>query len=909
AVERASDEGRRVTGLIYAVNTLGAVGGALLTTFVAIEMLGVRRTVWTAALLNLLLAIVARSLARTLGEAPPSPDEAAPAPPGPAPRAAPAGLVIVAAAVVGCVFLLMELVWYRMLGPLLGGSSYSFGLILAVALAGIGLGGLAYEAGARERRPTLLSFAGTCTLEAFFLALPLFFGDRVAVVAAILRGAAALGFPALVGSWSIVAALVALLPAAVAGYQFPLLVALLGRGSARIGREVGRTYAANTLGSIVGSIAGGFGLLPLLTAPGVWRLCVVALVGLGGLTLWRARAARWQQWALPVVAGALALGCLSARGPTAFWRHSPIGAGRMGAQWQGPNDVRATLGNQRRTTVWEADGVESAVALSLDTEYAFIINGKSDGSAIGDAPTQVMSGLLGAMLHPDPRRALVIGLGTGSTAGWLAQVPSIERVDVAELEPVVRHVAEVLAPINRNALTNPKVKLWLGDGRELLLTGRDRYDLVFSEPSNPYRAGVASLFSVEFYRAVERRLGQDGVFLQWLQGYEVDAQLVRTAYATLGAVFPAVESWQVQNGDLLLVASRRPIVHDLERVRARAATEPFRTALENTWGVGGAAGFYSGFIGGPAFARAVGAGAAGETGGLNTDDHPVLEFGFARNLGRLGLFEIGELVRTAAALGEDSPAFHGAGLDGDRWREMRSARAAYWRGAPPPGEARLADAAARHRDAARWSFAGDDMGRACAEWFAQSAAPAQHVDLLLVGSCLAERGDARALDVAVALGERWPVEADFVRTRYLVSRGDLAGAGERLLAAIAGYRRDAWVYRPLVRKTLPLVLELGARDRALAERFYVALGEPFAIDMFHSERLILRFGLAGLAEPHPQRCAEALAPFEPNPMWEEHFLSLRAECYARLRSPLRARAAADLERFRADAPPRITIAR
>ena len=135
--------------------------------------------------------------------------------------------------------------------------------------------------------------------------------------------------------------------------------------------------------------------------------------------------------------------------------------------------------------------------MTLDREngLAFYVNGKSDGNAIGDAPTQVMLGLIGAILHPNPKRALVIGLGTGETAGWLAQVPSIEAVDVFELEPTIVRVAEACAPVNQNAVVNPKVRVVFGDARELLLTTSATYDVIASEPSNPYRAGTASLFT------------------------------------------------------------------------------------------------------------------------------------------------------------------------------------------------------------------------------------------------------------------------------------------------------------------------------------------------------------------------------------------------------------------------------
>ena len=150
------------------------------------------------------------------------------------------------------------------------------------------------------------------------------------------------------------------------------------------------------------------------------------------------------------------------------------------------------------------------------------MNGKSDGNAKRDAGTQVMSGLLAALVHPNPRSGAVDRPGHGLPAGWMAAIPSIERVDVVELEPVLIKFAAQCAPVNHDALTNPKLNLVIGDGREFLLTGKQKYDLVVSEPSNPYRAGIASLFTREFYEVIAQKLNRDGLFAQWVQAYDMD---------------------------------------------------------------------------------------------------------------------------------------------------------------------------------------------------------------------------------------------------------------------------------------------------------------------------------------------------------------------------------------------------
>ncbi len=902
AVERRADFGRRTVGLLYAVNTLGAVLGALLTTFFALETLGIRKTIWIAALLNLLVVLAAKSLAREQTETVAEPAAAEEATPeDDAPRTG--WLVPAAAALVGFAFLLMELVWYRMLGPLLGGSSYTFGLILAVALLGIGLGGLLYGAGERARRPTMLAFASTCALEALLIALPFAAGDGVAVLAALLRPLAGAGFLALVGSWTVITGLVVLPPAIVAGYQFPLLIALLGSGRRRVGREVGVAYAANTLGAILGSIAGGFGLIPLLTAQGVWRLVALLLLALAAVAFVSGRRAGAPRRAalVPVAAGIVGFLFCLATGPTAFWRHTPIGAGRLRvADWNGPNDVRDQIQTMRQRIVWQADGVESSVALDLSEEYAFIVNGKSDGSALADAPTQVMSGLVGALVHPNPRRALVIGLGTGSTAGWLAKVPSMERVDVVELEPAIEHVARVCSKINQDVLNNPKVHLIIGDGREVLLTSGNDYDLIFSEPSNPYRAGVASLFSQDFYKAVVQRLRPGGLFLQWLQGYELDSQVVRTAYATLGSVFPAVESWQVHRADLLLMASREPVVHDLDLVRSRVGIEPYRTGLTRIWGVEGIEGFYSAYAANPSFARAV---AKAEGKAINTDDHPILEFGFAKNLGRFGLFRLPELYALVKARGEGRPVTRGAPLDWSQVAEMRVARGAFWEDLVADPEPQ-GDPAGRLRVAARQAWTRKSLPLACASWFGQPEPPRSHADRLLVAECLADRHDPRTPEAAAQLAAEQPIEANLVMAIGLAGAGRPAQAADRLIAALEAYRTDPWVYRPLMRETLPLAVRLAGQDRSLAPRLYAAFSQPFAMDMFEKQRRLSRIWIARAIDAR-SLCVEALAPLEPNVPWEEPFLTYRYGCYKSHKHPLAARARRDLESFLDAAPPKL----
>jgi spermidine synthase len=662
---------------------------------------------------------------------------------------------------------------------------------------------------------------------------------------------------------------------------------VLGSGREAVGREVGLAYGWNTAGSIAGALAGGFGLLPLVTAPLAWRGTVVALAlaALAAAVASRTREAARPTWSV-VLAGLSCL-LLAAPGPSAAWRHSGIGAGRFQGDWSSPNDLRAAFQSARSAVFWEAEGKESSVALWGDDDYAFFINGKSDGAARGDAATQVMSGLVGALLHPQPRRAMVIGLGTGSTAGWLADLPGMERVDVAEIEPAIVGVAEACAAVNRNALRNPRLRLQLGDARELLLTSDQRYDLVFSEPSNPYRAGISSLFTSDFYAAAARRLNTNGIFLQWVQGYEVDADVVRTAFATLSSVFPYVETWQVHHHDLLLVATREPIAHDVARLRERVAMAPFAEALSSVWGVGGVEGFYTGYLAGPDLARRLRQAAAGD---LSTDDRPRIEFGFIRNLGRPGLFDIEEL-RRAAQGGHPVPT--GGEIDWARVEELRAARGILIQEHPPPGppEADLRIRALR-------TFAAGDTGRALSLWLEQPQEPATRAELLLVAAGLAVQGDDRAPRYFDGLRALQPTETLALEAVWHAKRGAEDAAEQTLLAAFRGYRADPWPHPPVMRAAMELARRLGGAKPEFARTLFHELDESFAVHLLDRERKLLRVELADRLGDS-QLCLAALEPFETAPLWLRNLLEARAECYSRTEPASRraARAARDLADF------------
>jgi spermidine synthase len=899
SIETNADAGRRGVGVLYGANTLGGVAGCMVANFLLLEAVGTRGTLWAACLVNLVVARIARVLAtgaETAPEATGSPETAA-KPTGASP-AVPTWFVLGASAAVGFAFFLMELVWYRMLGPLLGGTVFTFGIILAIALLGIGVGGMVYSIFGREVRPSLGGFAFTCVLEAAFVAVPYALGDRVAMLAMLLRPLGWMHFGGLVAGWAAVTTLAVLPASIVAGAQFPLLIGLLGRGSDRVGEQTGIAYAANTAGAIAGALAGGFGLMPALSALGAWRLAVWLLTGLAVLTcalIVTRSPRRLGSYVAPAFSLCLAASVaymLRSEGPTSAWRHSPIGIGRIPPEvTASTNAWRAWLHTERRAVRWEQDGIESTVALQARMGWAFVVNGKSDGHVRIDAPTQVMLGMLGALLHPGVKRAMVVGLGSGSTAGWLGAIPDIERVDVAELEPAMLHVAEVSALANHDAMKNERVHVILGDAREILLTSRDKYDLVASEPSNPYRAGVASLFTREYYQAIADRLTEDGLFLQWLQAYAIDTPTTRTVYATVGSVFPEVETWELGGNDLVLVASRKPVRYDLPRLRDRVTKEPFRSALLHTWRTSGIEGLFSHYVARASFARAL-AHAAGPL--LNTDDRSLVEFGFARVARDFQGGSVTDVRDVARTRGEHRPRLLEKHLDWERitdeWIGFRASEQNEIRLNPEMTEAQ------RARAVALAAFLTGRLSEFMNNWKSQAREPESPTELAAFIAASVEVGDESALPFIERLRELEPVEADALLARLRMRQDRLPEATLALVAALTGYRRDPWPWPFLMNQALETVKELAQRHPLSVPELRVALSEPFGcymMDEARSEALLV----IARSRPMDDECVRVLEPFEPYFPWALDLLTWRSQCYERVHHSEAERAKAEVEEF------------
>ncbi len=600
ATDSLAAAGDRV-GTLYAVNTAGAVFGTWACGFLLLPLLGLFGTTWVAAGANLLLGVLALALDRWArgGEAAPVAADL------PDPTFRSGGLAVaVAIGLAGFASLTYEVAWTRVLGLMLGASVYAFSLMLLAFLVGIALGGwiggrasdaLLARVGQRGLLVALAAVqVGVAGLswglifvfpELPFLYVGLFDlldGERSAFL-----------------TWTVsmtVAVAVMTPPAVLMGAAFPMAVRAVVGDVEALGGPVGRIYGFNTAGSVLGAALAGFVLLPTLAIDGTVLVAVggnlaAAVVLLAeGLRLGARRAAVGGfvlTGGVGVVAAGIALAPTDAA--TLQRRQLLLTAGMYKYVSELSDRSREGVLHyavEQYDLLYYREGLSSVVTVARNRGSGNIWlanNGKVEASTTVDMPTQVMVSLLPFPFAEAPREVLVIGLASGITAGAVTRVESVERIEVVELEPAIEEAARFFDAQNHGVLDDPRVELVYNDARNhLLLAAPGSYDIIISEPSNPWISGVSNLFTEEFLRMGRTRLAPGGVWSQWVQMYGMDDEDLRALLATFAEVYPHVALFMtVEDADLVLLGSERPLEPRLATLEAALERWPgYRAELE-----------------------------------------------------------------------------------------------------------------------------------------------------------------------------------------------------------------------------------------------------------------------------------------------------------------------------------------
>ena len=568
---RVGAAGDRI-GLLYGVNTAGAVLGIGVAGFWLLPALGLASTTLTAALANGLLGLGAVALSRWYGERE-VPKVEVDVAGEPAPSLRP---VLLVAALTGFAALVYEVSWFRLMGLILGGSTYAFSGMLLPFLTGIASGGwlggkvadsiLDRDGAGGPLKILALTQGGIAVLTYLMMhsyeELPFVFLQIYDAVEA--HGGSMMVYK--IG----LAGLVMAPPAVLMGASFPLMVrAVVGGRDSALGKPVGQVYGANTLGSIAGAFLGGFVLLPNLNVVGTVLVAnganlAAALVAFTASMYAANRVDRKAQvaWTFTAVA-LLFFGALRPPGWNPLLMTSGVykyasqlsDRSREGLMSFAVNDYQLLFYDEGLSTV-------VTVAQSKETGNIWLANnGKVDASTTVDMPTQVLVSHLPFAFSPQPRETVVIGLASGITLGAVTLYPELETIEVVELEPAIVEASHFFDDYNHRPLEDERVQMIANDGRNhLLLQPPERYDVIVSEPSNPWLTGVSNLFTHDFFTMGASRLKPGGVWSQWVQLYGMSPDDLRSLLATFADVYPHVLLFAtIEDADLVLLGSDEPL--------------------------------------------------------------------------------------------------------------------------------------------------------------------------------------------------------------------------------------------------------------------------------------------------------------------------------------------------------------
>ncbi len=620
----SGDNTARSISLLYFINTFGAVVGALAAGLFLLQWLGIQWLLWAAGLVNIGIFTFAY-------RQPPLPVVA----PAPAAAAGPAAarwsqsatLAVVILFFSGLAALIYEVVWTRVLTLVIGSSTYAFTLMLATFLIGIALGSALIRRYSRQRKPGLGLLAICQVLIGLFALLTAAIFGQLPDAFVALFGLVGKNY-GLFQTANFLLCFLVMVPATLfMGASFPVASALVVDGFGSSGQRLGLLYAGNTLGAILGAFLAGFVLLPNLGIQHTLLLtiCLNLISGLL-LSVFLLRAGGGAiRWLAPAVATTLLLLLAFVWRPGWDTLKMTSGPYAYAVQYQKmPIDERLA----RIKQIYYREGPMATVSVIQEGQHVRLaVDGKTDAGNFRDMTTQVFLGHLPMLVRPAAREVLIVGYASGITAGAVGR-HAVSGIDCVEIEPAMREASAFFAEENYHIIDDPRFKLIVDDARSHVLGSKKQYDVIISEPSNPWQAGSSRLFTREAFVNARGRLKKGGLMAQWMHLYGVDVETFRLVVRTFQSVFPYVNLWADPDyPDVIFLGSSEPIridavaLNDLFEKDAKVSSSLARIGYPD------AGTLFKAFLMDEAETRRF-----ARTGVLNEDNLPLLEFRAPRSL-------------------------------------------------------------------------------------------------------------------------------------------------------------------------------------------------------------------------------------------------------------------------------------
>ena len=562
-VRESQTLGKKIS-LLYFINTFGSVLGALFAGFWLIPAIGVKMTIFSAATINIILAVLLflifnKHQQLSSNVAGPKDDQVL----RPQGASIQNSIFIYVLFLTGFLALALEVFYTKTLVLFLGSSTYAFSLVLIVFLLGIALGSLAISKFLDRLKRGYLFFGLFSGLLGFWLFITLkIFEELPFLYVKILQWFynpqffEEPNFHFIVFTQLLILFLIIFPATLLMGMIFPLGIKLAEPSIKKIGQGVGKLYFANTFGGVLGSLAAGFFFLPALGFQKslVLILSIYFLLAIFFLLKEKAIGNLVKNSLI-----ALFLGLLIFSFFVSSWSKEVLLSGVFPRSLYYLNMSEEEIRNEifRKEILFYKEGL-SQVAVVREGDFLELkINGKTDASNGIDMETQILTGALPLIFHPDPKEVLAIGLGSGISLGAVTQFDQVERITAVEIDPAVIAASKYFNYYNHNALKDPRVNMVAADARNYLYLTDRKYDVISSGPSNPWISGVSYLFTREYYQLASDRLKDDGLMLQWIQYYSFWPEDLKTVLWTFQEVFPQIyvfESFFAP--DLLLVGAK-----------------------------------------------------------------------------------------------------------------------------------------------------------------------------------------------------------------------------------------------------------------------------------------------------------------------------------------------------------------
>jgi spermidine synthase len=565
ALRIASANPGRIIALLYFTNSLGAAVGALVSGFVLVHFLGLPWTIRLAGMINIAIALAVWLLL---------PKPAADPPRIGAEKGKPKvstdsrySLFLVASFITGLASFIYEIGWIRLLTLVLGTSTHAFELMLSAFIFGLAFGGLWINRRIDHvpRPERTLAYVQVIMGLLALSTLPLY-GQTFEIMRWLVNtlGKTDSGYFLFNLSGNAIALAVMLPTTFCAGMTLPLITyALIKRGNGE--RSIGAVYGANTVGAILGvmfAIHIGF---PVLGVKGLVIVGAGCDIALGIALFWGAAGyVSRRRPLLMTAAGACALGVA-----LLLFHLDPY---KMASEVYRtgelipPDEIEFKYYRDGKTATISTflEKATGVLAINTNGKTDASINMSANGRPAGDEPTMILAAVLPMAFNPKARTVANIGLGSGLTTHTLLGNPRLEQVDTVEIEEAVVEAAQGFRPRVELAYADPRSRITVEDAKTFFSVRNKRYDVIISEPSNPWVSGVASLFSQEFYRLINQHLTDDGLFVQWLQLYEVDNDLVISVLKAISENFSDFAAYAAHDRDMLIVAKKKGALGDVD---------------------------------------------------------------------------------------------------------------------------------------------------------------------------------------------------------------------------------------------------------------------------------------------------------------------------------------------------------